>query len=413
MTKLLEDNELKILKDVVKLPTAPFREELVQEYALHFAREHGLGARSDRFGNILLEYRPAAPPQNATLPALCFTAHMDHPGFEVLAFNEARNEGEAEFRGGIRSEFWPGCSLQIYSFEQGSWIEAEGITSLPPRDPERKSFQRFHFSLSKGKVEPGAIGTFDVPFCQVRGEQLHTKSADDPAQVALVLAWLAQLKREKVPVHAMGLLTRAEEVGFVGASGALESGLMPEEEVPVIVLECSKALPGLAEIGKGPVLRVGDAGTVYDPDVDAWMLGAAKKLWTKERGGDPEAPPDVERLKRNETGEEFKYQRALMTGGVCEAGLFTLVRRRVGALALPLGNYHNIGEGSKPQPAPEIISLADCAHQLRLMTTLASEPFTGMKDGPLRGRLQGVYEQHVERLAGNEYAKAHVDARPG
>lgn len=415
MSRQLAANALRILKDVVKLPSAPFREELVQEYVFHFAREHKLGARSDRFGNILLEYRPTSA--DKALPGICFNAHMDHPGFEVLSFDEQRAEGEAEFRGGTRSDFWPGCALHIYSFEQGAWILAEGTSPLPPRDPNRKKFQRFRFVVAKGKVEAGAIGTFDVPFAQVRGDQLHTKSADDLAQVALILAWLEQLAAENVPVHAMGLLTRAEEVGFVGASGALETGLLPEEEVPLIVLECSKALPGVAEIGKGPVLRVGDAGTVYDPDVDAWMLGTARKLWVADR--ERRAPisnngggmPNLEELRAHETEDDLRFQRALMTGGVCEAGLFTLVRRRVGALALPLGNYHNIGEGSKPRPEPEIISLADCADQLRLMTALASEPFYGMKEGPLRGRLQSVYEEHVERLAGNEYAKVHVEPR--
>src|SRR5690606_36935950 len=158
------------------------------------------------------------------------------------------------------TEFWPGCELRIYS--SGSYLAATASSELPPRDPERRTFQRFTFSLPKGHVEPGAIGTFDVPSATVRGERLHTKSADDLAQVALLLAWLAECARTNAPCHAVGLFTRAEEVGFVGASGLLETGLLPEEEVPLIVLECSKALPGVADIGKGPVLRVGDAGTL-------------------------------------------------------------------------------------------------------------------------------------------------------
>src|SRR5207253_7978983 len=89
------------------------------------------------------------------------------------------------------------------------------------------------------------------------GDLLYTKAADDLVG-AFVIASLGMKYRKKNKPF-LGLLTRAEEVGFVGAIGHFEQGWLGKARRPVLVisLETSRTLPG-AEIGKGPVVRRGD-----------------------------------------------------------------------------------------------------------------------------------------------------------
>jgi len=56
------------------------------------------------------------------------------------------------------------------------------------------------------------------------------------------------------------------------------------------------------------------------------------------------------------TEPSFKYQRKLMDSGSCEATPMVHRGLQTGAVALPLGNYHNIGENALK---PEQIAIPD------------------------------------------------------
>ena len=72
-------SELKILEDVLSLPTTSFHEQFIQEYVLHFLKKLELDIKTDVFGNILVHYEKG----NTEKPVV-FTAHMDHPGFSII-----------------------------------------------------------------------------------------------------------------------------------------------------------------------------------------------------------------------------------------------------------------------------------------------------------------------------------------
>src|SRR5262249_14112773 len=138
----------------------------------------------------------------------------------------------------------------------------------------------------------------------------------------------------------IGLLTRAEEVGFIGAIGHFELGWVQKALRPVICvsLETSRALPG-AEIGKGPVVRLGDRTTVFDSSsLKIFSDLAAKTL------------PD-------------KHQKRVMDGGTCEATAATVYGLPCVGISIPLGNYHNQSFEGGPDsagplgPAPEFVHL--------------------------------------------------------
>ena len=78
-------------------------------------------------------------------------------------------------------------------------------------------------------VTPFAISDDEVPMILAR-------QCDDLIGVVTILDTLRTLARGKVAAHVVGLFTRAEEVGLMGASAAGAGGNIPDGSV-VIALE--------------------------------------------------------------------------------------------------------------------------------------------------------------------------------
>ncbi len=102
----LAKEELRILRDVVSLPTAPFCETAVQDYVRTWATQNGIRFKPDQHGNIWLEY-PGRGRQKGAPWVL--QAHMDHPGFVFI--NRRGKIAQAWFRGGVRKDYFPGSRM--------------------------------------------------------------------------------------------------------------------------------------------------------------------------------------------------------------------------------------------------------------------------------------------------------------
>jgi endoglucanase len=159
--------------------------------------------------------------------------------------------------------------------------------------------------------------------------------------------------RRKTRPPFLGLLTRAEEVGFVGAIEHFELGWLRQARRPVVCvsLEASRTLPG-AEVGKGPIVRLGDRRTPFDPAHSQLLTELAEQVLPK------------------------LHQRRIMDGGSCEGSAATAYGFQTIAMAVPLGNYHNQGLEGGPDcrghlgPAPEFVHLADIEGQRLLCEAL-------------------------------------------
>jgi endoglucanase len=182
----------------------------------------------------------------------------------------------------------------------------------------------------------------------------------------------------KPPTDVRLLLTRAEEVGFAGAIAACGSGLIPHDAL-LINLENSKSDPTDSPIGGGPIVRVGDRQSTFDPDA-TYRLGRLAQHLADQPSPQGQTP--------------FAFQRKLMPGGICEASAFVAWGYRAGALCLPLGNYHNMDE-TTGRIAAEHIALADFDRLVTLLTALArpgawEDPQIA---GGLRQRLEGLFDR--------------------
>ncbi len=365
--------ERRLLQVVLTRPTAPFREHWIRAALEHAARRLGLRSRRDRFGNLYVGYRrgDAAP--------IAFSAHMDHPGFEVLS---GGRRARAALLGGVDPKHLRGSRVLLYH-DVHSLREA----ARPPA-PVRGRIAAVHSTLPAGarraeveveivcasEVEPRAWGHFDLPGMELHGGMLRSKALDNLLSCVLILATCARLQRRRAVANLLGVFTRAEEVGFVGAGGVLRSSVLSPAR-PLVVLETSKALP-TAPMGRGPVLRVGDRMSSFDPEMDLWLSASAAEL--------AEAEP------------RFLFQRALMTGGACEASLFILHGRRVGALAMPLGNYHNMTP--RGGIGPEFVRASDFDQMLLLLEHLSTHPPRPGLVQARRAELDALFDRLGPRL---------------
>lgn len=331
------------LTEISRLPTAPFFEARVAAYIRSELTRLGLSYQTDEYGNIIAPYEG----ENAPERSLILVAHMDHPGFEVASVEGKKAQG-LQLGGAKKESFNRIVPVRVFAAKPPESGPDEGVGSRIVGCEETDDPRRLRFHLELDAEAPDAVfGMWDLPVIEIRDDVAHVRAADDIASCAVILLVLETLIERKAPCRCMGVFTRAEEVGMVGATLLAEQRLLPLDSV-LVSLETSKALPG-AEIGAGPVIRVGDARNTFDNDAEAVLRNAGKSL--------------------TDENAEFKFQRQLMSGGACEAGMFILRGYRTTAMALPLGNYHNLGPDDVV--SPEYIHLGDFAGEAELLVRAA------------------------------------------
>lgn len=75
-----------IFDQITKIPRPSKKEEKIRQYILDFAKEHGIEAKADKIGNVIL--RKPATPGHENAPTVILQGHMDmvcesdHPGFD-------------------------------------------------------------------------------------------------------------------------------------------------------------------------------------------------------------------------------------------------------------------------------------------------------------------------------------------
>jgi len=366
----MNPGHLRILTDMLALPTAPFVERHVAGYVQEFCRRRtGLRCRQDPAGNLWIELgRPRRP-------RLVLAAHMDHPGF-VAEEMAGRRTVRARWRGSVPPSYFKAARVRFFS--EGRWVAGviRRIRTEPtgnPRSPERVTDVAVAVPRP---VEPGSVGMWDLGPVQIRGDRLYAVPCDDVAGAASTLACLDELVRRGRPAALAVLLTRAEEAGFGGAIAACRHGTIPPDAL-VIAIECSSRSAG-ARLGDGPVLRVGDWVTTFTPAATAWCRAVADRMAAQDRS--------------------FVYQRKLMDGGTCESAVYCEFGYTATGLCIPLGNYHNV-ERSRGRLAREYIDLRDWARMVRWFVALATTdiPYEGRIPG-FRERLRELEKEHRSNL---------------
>jgi endoglucanase len=386
----IRETALKALAALGRLPSAPYYEQRGAGYVRTFCEDAGLEVHADPWGNVLAS-RPGSSPD---APGLAFVAHLDHPGFEAVEERDGNlichalgNIPPGALQRGVKVQILPmepstasrgsassrtGSAAPDYERIPGEVISAipvsEDAHDTPPRDRSvivRPARPVAHL--------PCAV-VLDLPDFDLDADTLRMRALDDLAGCAATLAALKAVAAESTPGAVYGLFTRAEETGLIGARLAAADGLLPKNTV-VVSVESSRAIPG-AGIGRGPVIRTGDARTTFDSRAEAYLTVARDRL--------------------SALAGAFPCQRQLMSGGVCEATAFSAFGYSVTGLAFPLGNYHNAGPDNTV--VAEYVALSDFAGGAVLLAEAASLAGTSPVSAGAE-RIRSRPEEEARRLS--------------
>ena len=125
------------------------------------------------------------------------------------------------------------------------------------------------------------------------------------------------------------------------------------------------------------ILRVGDRTSIFDSEAMRFLAEVAAGL-KKQR-------------------KTFQFQRALMSGGTCEATAYQEFGFQTAAVCVALGNYHNCAEGKRIRE--EFVSLADALSMVELLAAAARQmPKLPTLIGKLPKRLQTMLREAQPRL---------------
>jgi putative aminopeptidase FrvX len=286
---------LGVVRSLVEQPTAPFYEDAVRD-AIVAELEKCAHVRIDRdaYGNMIARYRRGTRAR----PRWAFAAHMDHPGW-------------------VRSK-------------NGDWRFLGSVAERFLVNPRMRAF--------------GNFAMWDLPPFELKDGQIHSRACDDLLGCAEIICLFRKLEAARADVHCLGIFTRAEEVGFWGAIQLARAGILPKD-ITIFSLETSTPRGG-AEIGRGPIVRVGDRLSIFDSGETARVMSAA-------------------------AANAIPVQRCLLDGGACEASAYQLYGYRSVAASIGLGNYHNCAPNGSIQC--EYVSVDDYANMVRLCVAVACE----------------------------------------
>jgi endoglucanase len=344
---------------LLRHPAAPCHETAVRAEVEKICAEHKLNFQRDGYGNVLVRLQ-TAPQQRPFVLA----AHMDHPGFDIVC-PLPRGRWLARFCGGVGDSY----------FKKG--IPLRLMPGAVPAKLGAKSAREKHFEIVPSGVPAGRprFAVWELEDFAVRSGHIHARACDDLVGVAAILATLIDLKKSRARVNVIGVISRAEEIGFFGALTVAASRLLPGNSL-VISLETSRELPP-AKMGRGVVIRVGDRTSIFDSAATRFLAEVAASLRQHDKS--------------------FQFQRALMYGGTCEATAYQEFGLQTGAVCVPLGNYHNCA--LKNKIAAEYVSVSDAIAMVDLLAACARE----MKNYPrlivrLRARMNDLLREAKSEL---------------
>lgn len=349
-----------IARRLMSCPSAPYHEQAVRAEVEAICAEHGLSCSRDRFGNLLVRLRT-----HPRIRPLVLAAHLDHPGFEILRAVSARCF-RARFLGGVPDRYFrQGVTVRL--------LPGGESARLGRRLGKRKEFELWAARPPAAKPQFAVWELDDFRSC---GGRIHGRACDDLIGVAAILSTLIELRRRRDRVHVIGVISRAEEVGFHGALTVATGRSLPKNSF-VVSLETSRELPGV-EMGRGMILRVGDRSSVFDSAAARFLAEVGNEV-----------------AKRN---RRFHLQRALMSGGTCEATAYQEFGFQTAAVCVALGHYHNCA--GKNRIAAEYVSTADALGMTELLVAAARRmprysPLIAKLPKRLKGLLRGARRRLV------------------
>lgn len=250
---------------------------------------------------------------------IMLAAHMDEIGVMATYIDE---KGFLRFTpiGGVSPLTCLGARVR---FENGTL----GVIGSEKREDPNKAptFEQLYIDVGATArddcpVRVGDAAVFERPFA-VQGRRLIAKAMDDRIGCAVLVETLRRLGPTPHEVHFV--FSVQEETTLSGARTAAY-GIEPDMAIAVDVTgtgDTPESRPMAVELGKGPAIKVQDAGMIAHPTVREWLVRAA------EAAGIP-------------------YQMEVLERGTTDAAAMQLVRSGVpsGCLSIPCRYIHTPSE---------------------------------------------------------------------
>lgn len=292
----------------------------------------------DALGNLIAVRKPSAGAKNSR--KIMLAAHLDEIGLIATHVDE---RGYLRFTtlGGVRPQPMLGARVRFADGTPGV-IGSERLSRPDELPPFEKLFIDVGASSRKDvHLKIGDPAVFERPFLDL-GDRLVAKALDDRIGVAILIETLRQLKA--TPHEIYFVFTTQEEVGTRGA-GTAAFGVDPDLGLAVDVTGSGDTPNGPqmdVGLGKGPAIKIKDAGNISDPRVVEWMIRTAEKA-------------------------RIPYQREILLMGGTDARAIQLTRAGVpaGCLSIPCRYVHT---------PSEMVDFNDVQNAVRLLLALLRAP---------------------------------------
>ncbi len=330
------------MKQLLKTLTETFGpsgyEDEVRKIILKEVQPLANDVQVDALGNLIVRKKPAAGAKNPK--RIMLAAHMDEIG--VIASHIDR-KGFVRFTnvGGTFGRYTLGARVRFLNGTTGvvGFDRLEQVDQAPAMN--KMYIDVGATSRENCPVKVGDFGAFERSYLEM-GDRIVAKSLDDRSGVVVLIETLRSIK--STPNDLYFVFTTQEEVGTRGA-GTAAFGVDPEIGIAIDVTgtgDTPASLKMTMELGKGPCVKIRDAGMLSDPRVVDWMISAAEKA-------------------------KLPYQREVLLVGSTDAKAIQLTRAGVmaGALSIPCRYIHS---------ASEMVDYKDLKNSVKLLTAMLSKP---------------------------------------
>lgn len=334
------------MKTLLKTLTETFgpsgHEDEVRKVILKEVKPLADEVRVDALGNLIARKKPAKGAKNPK--RIMLAAHMDEIG--VIA-SHIDKKGFVRFTnvGGTFGRYTLGARVRFMNGAAG----VVGYDRLENTDgvlPINKMYIDVGAASKKDcPVKVGDFGAFERSFMEM-GDRLVAKSMDDRVGVLVLIETLRAI--QSAPNDLYFVFTTQEEVGVRGA-GSAAYGIDPEIGIAVDVTptgDTPASMKMAMELGKGPCVKIRDAGMLSDPRVVDWMTNTAEKA-------------------------KIPHQREVLLVGSTDARAIQISRAGVmaGALSIPCRYVHS---------ASEMVDFNDVKNSVKLLTAMVGKavPFS-------------------------------------
>jgi len=308
------------IREVIRAEVAPLADEV----------------RVDALGNLIA--RKGSKGKNGK--RIILVAHMDEIGLIATHIDE---NGFIRFTaiGGVRPQALLGGRVRFLNGTPGI-IGAERIADTTKAYTLEQLFIDVGATSNKTcPLKVGDVASFERPFLDL-GERLVAKSMDDRIGCAILIEALHALKSTPHEVHFV--FSTQEEVGVRGATAAA-FGVDPDLGLAVDVTgtgDTPKGTKMAVSLGKGPAIKIKDAGMLADPRLVAWMIRTAERA-------------------------RIAYQREILESGGTDARAIQVTRSGVpaGCLSIPSRYVHT---------PSEMVDYGDVQNAVKLLVALLSAP---------------------------------------